>query len=83
MDFGKIVNDMLSKIFSGDSNSVIAVLVIVIAGLVYDRLRIVKKIEEQDQKKDQMVEEYYKATITIADAFNSLKVVLNELKSKL
>ena len=83
MDFGKLVTDFVSRIFSGNADSVISVLALVIMGLVYDRLRLIKKIDLLEQKESEIIEDYYKATITIADAFNSLKVVLTELKSKL
>lgn len=83
MDFGKIISSMMSHVFSGGSDSVIAILILGIAGLIYDRLRLVKKISSYEDKVNSLIDDYYKATITISEAFNSLKVVLTELKSKL
>lgn len=83
MDFSKLISSMMSHVFSGGSDSVIAILILGIAGLIYDRFRLIKKISAYEDRINNLIDDYYKATLTIADAFNSLKIVLNELKSKL
>ncbi len=42
-----------------------------------------KALEKKDEKIDKIVEDYYKGNLTLADALNSLKIVLYEIKAKL
>lgn len=86
MDFNQIwllITKLVNYIFSGGMNGIAALLILIIIGLIYDRIRLIKEIDEKDEKIEQVIGDYYKGTITISEAFNSLKLVLIEMKSKL
>lgn len=78
-----IVEKLLVALIEGGPQAVIAVLVIVIVGLFFERRRLLKEIEKKDDKIDKIIDDYYRGNMTISEAFNSLKMVLFEIKSKL
>lgn len=80
MDF---IKDIITHIFQGGAGGVIGVMMVFIAFLIVDRNRIINDSSEKDDKIEAIIEEYYKGTITISEAFNSLKLVLIEIKTKL
>lgn len=74
---------LLTKIFSGGPESILAISIAINAGLLYERHRLVKRLEMKDEKLDQIIDDYHKGNITIADAFTSVKLVLFEIKARL
>ena len=58
----------------------IAVLAFVIFLLLLDRKRLTNEITKKDERLGKIVDEYYKGNITLAEALNSLKLVLYEIK---
>lgn len=86
--FGVIVGEsniqfLLNKLFAGGIESILVIALVIIAGLLYERHRLVKLLNKKDEKLDQIIDDYHKGNITIADAFNSVRLVLYEIKAKL
>ena len=78
-----IIEKLLEALLGGGPMAIIAVLMIVIGALVMERKRLLKEIEKKDDKIDKIIDDYYKGNMTISEAFNSLKLVLFEIKGKL
>lgn len=68
---------------SGGPAALIAVLILIIGFLFYERTRLLKEVEKKDEKLEKIIDDYYKGNMTISEAFNSLKLVLYEIKGKL
>ena len=67
----------------GGPESVIAGLVLFIALLLWERKRLLDINDKKDEKIDRIIDEYHAGNITLADALNSLKNVLFEIKGKI
>jgi cell division protein FtsL len=78
-----VIEKLLITLLGGGPTAIIAVLVIIIVFLVMERKRLLKEIEKKDDKIDRIIDDYYKGNMTISEAFNSLKMVLFEIKGKL
>lgn len=78
-----LVNFLLTKLFSGGPESLLAVAIAIIFWLVFDRQQLQKRLEKKDEKIDQIIDDYHKGNITLADALTSLKIVLFEIRAKL
>lgn len=78
-----IIEKLLVALLGGGPTALIAVLVIAVLALVMERRRLLKEIEKKDDKIDKIIDDYYKGNMTISEAFNSLKMVLFEIKGKL
>ena len=74
---------MLTAMIEGGPPAVIAVLLLVIVGLIFERKRLLAELIKKDEKIDKIIDDYYKGNMTLSDALNSLKMVLYEIKSKL
>lgn len=70
-------------LIEGGPPAIIAVLLLVIAGLFMERRRLLAELLKKDEKIDKIIDDYYKGNMTLSDALNSLKMVLYEIKSKL
>ena len=62
---------------------VVAVLVLLILLLLWDRKRLTSEITKKDDRLAKIVDEYYKGNITLAEALNSLRAVLYEIRMKM
>ena len=78
-----IVEKLLTAMIEGGPPAVIAVLLLVIVGLIFERKRLLAELIKKDEKIDKIIDDYYKGNMTLSDALNSLKMVLYEIKSKL
>jgi hypothetical protein len=58
-------------------------LVLIIAGLLFNRKEMVKAMEEKDKKIDAIIDEFHSGNLTMADAMKSLTMVLYEIKGRL
>lgn len=79
----KIIQFGLERLFSGGPEALLMIAVAIIGFLIWERNRLVKLIEKKDNKIDQIIDDYHKGNITLADALTSLKFVLFEIKAKL
>lgn len=78
-----IISNLLSAITTGGQSSLIAVMIIVIAALGWYCYRLMQQLEKKDEKIYKIIDDYSKNNLTIAEALNSLKMVLIEIKAKL
>ena len=77
------IQNLISTLLAGGPAGVIALLMLVIAGLLWDRRRVFTDNAKKDQKLDVMIENYYKSSISVGDALSSIKIVLAEISAKL
>jgi hypothetical protein len=77
------VQNLIATLLTGGPAGVIALLMLVIAGLLWDRRRVFTDNAKKDQKLDVMIENYYKSSISVGDALSSIRIVLAEISAKL
>jgi hypothetical protein len=77
------VQTLITTLLTGGPSGVIALLMLVIAGLLWDRRRIFSDESRKEQKLDVMFENYYKSSMSVSDALGSIKIVLAEISAKL
>jgi hypothetical protein len=77
------IQNLIATLLAGGPAGVIALLMLVIAGLLWDRRRVFIDNAKKDQKLDVMIENYYKSSISVGDALSSIKIVLAEISAKL
>lgn len=75
--------EFAQHLFKGGSEPVITILVFVIIGLTYEIHRMRKEAKMKEDKLDRIVDDYHEGNLTIAEAMNSLKCVLSEIKGRL
>ena len=79
--------DALEKLItaagSGGPQAIIAILALIIVALLHDRHNLTEDIKAKDAKLDKIIDDYFKGSITLAEALNSLKVVLYELRASI
>ena len=78
-----IIKLLLSAVQDGGPGAIIALLLVFIGILIWDRKRLVQDIEKKDNKLERIIDDYYKGHLTITEALNGLKIVLAEIKGKL
>lgn len=78
-----LVMKLVSTVLDGSFKSVIAILLLIIGFLIYDRMNMYKNIQAQNTKFEKVINDYYDVMVKINDTINSLKMVLQEIKSKL
>jgi hypothetical protein len=77
------VPGLITMLLSGGATGVIALLILVITGLLWDRRRVFSDNAKKDQKLDIIMENYYKSNAAVTDALSSIKIVLAEISVKL
>lgn len=82
MDFSTVVA-IMDELMKGGPKAVIVMLAVIIIGLLFDRRRLIKEKTTAEGKIDEIIDSYYKGNLTLAEALNSLRQVLYELKGKL
>ena len=80
---GDIFTSIIEMIAKGETGSLTAILLLVIAGLGWHCFRLMKQLEKKDEKIYKIIEDYSKNNITITEALNGLKMVLIEIKAKI
>lgn len=80
----------IKALVTGGPEAIIFGLVMVIVLILMDRQRLIaalsKKddlISKKDEKIDQIVEDYYRGNMTLADALTQLRNVLTDIKSRI
>jgi hypothetical protein len=74
---------LTTMVMSGGTSGVIALLVLVITGLLWDRRRMFTDNAKKDMKLDTLMESHYKSNVAVNDALNSIKIVLAEISVRL
>ena len=77
-----VIGNLITVLLQGGPE-VVAVLILFILLLLFDRKRLLGEVTRKDQRIDKIVDDYHNGSITLAEAMNSLKMVLYELKSRL
>jgi hypothetical protein len=78
-----LIEKLLGIILNGGPTALIAVLVMIIIFLWFERKRLLHELEKKDDKIDRIIDDYSKGNVTLGEALNSLKLVLYEIKGKL
>jgi hypothetical protein len=76
------ISTLLAPLLAGGP-AVVAAMALIILALLWERRRLMNEIKEKEGKLDKIVEDYHRGNLTIAEAMNSLKYVLAEIKGKL
>jgi hypothetical protein len=78
-----LIEKLLGAAIAGGPTGVIALLIVGLVVLWFERKRLLKEVEKKDNKIEKIIEDYTKGNLTLSEALNSLKFVLFEIKSKL
>jgi hypothetical protein len=78
-----LIEKLLGLILNGGPTALIAVLVMIILFLWFERKRLLHEVEKKDDKIDRIIDDYSKGNVTLGEALNSLKFVLYEIKGRL
>lgn len=83
MDIGDLLSKGFDYIVSGGFKGIIALLLIFIGLLLWDRKHLQENLEKKEEKIEEILDNYYKGNLTLSEALSGLKVLLAEIKSKL
>ncbi len=89
-----LVKAIVSLVGDGGSTAVIGILLLMVAGLIWDRIRISKELAKSlqqtlDAKEAEkkvileIVEKYHLGNMTMAQAINEIKLVLVAIQSRI
>jgi len=78
-----ILEKVLHLLFGGGPQAIIAILVIAVAALVFERQRLIKEISRKDERIEKIVDDYHNGNLTLSEALYSLKLVLHEIKGRI
>ncbi len=78
-----VLAGLIDRLMTGGPEAIIAALIFLVIGLLWERARLLADIRRREEKLDGIVDDYHKGNLTIAEAMNSLKVVLTEIKAKI
>lgn len=79
----EMVTQLFNLVLSGGTNSITAILMLVIIGFILDRRRQLAEMEKKDAKVDKIIADYYEGNTTLTEALNDLRMVLVEIKGRL
>lgn len=77
-----VIGSLITVLLQGGPE-VVAVLLLFILLLLFDRRRLLAEVTRKDARIDKIVDDYHSGSITQAEAMNSMKMVLFELKSRI
>jgi len=78
-----IIEALLKQITNGGPGGIIAILLLVMLAVVWDRHRTLKEVQKKDEKLDRIIEDYNEGLLTVTEAINGVKLVLAEIKAKI
>lgn len=84
--YGVVVGDFMTlveKMMGGGPEAIIAGLIAFICLLLLDRKRLHDQLQKKEEKIDKIIDDYHSGNLTLAEALNSLKHVLFEIKGRL
>ncbi|MFN3558949.1 MAG: hypothetical protein ACK4UQ_06640 [Brevundimonas sp.] len=79
MDFSPIIE----RLFQGGPEAIIALLILVTILLLWERKRLLDLLAKREAKIDAIVEQYYLGNMTLTEALNGVKAVMQEVRLKL
>jgi hypothetical protein len=74
---------LFEKLMGGGSEAIISILLLFIILLLWERKKTQELLEKKDERLEGIIDDYHDGNITLADALNSLKQVLFEIKGKI
>lgn len=77
-----LIELLITPILNGGPQ-VVAVAALLILILLIDRKRLTSEVAKKDERLAKIVDEYYKGNITLAEALNSLKMVLYDIRTRI
>lgn len=78
-----VFQELFKAILEGGPGAVTAVLLVVVAFLLLEVRRLRGEVQKKDERLDKIADDFYQSSMTLAEALNSLKVLLHEMKAKL
>lgn len=78
-----MIEPLIQRVFSGGPEAIIAVLMLGITLLLFERKRLLDQLAKKEEKMEKIVDDYYRGNITLSEALNNLKGVLYEIKGKI
>lgn len=78
-----VIEPLIQRVFSGGPEAIIAVLMLGITLLLFERKRLLDQLSKKEEKMEKIVDDYYRGNITLSEALNNLKGVLYEIKGKI
>lgn len=79
MDTATIIG-LITSFATGGPAGIIAFLVVVVIILLREISRLHAEISRKDDKYGEVIEDYYKGSLSLAEALNSFKALLLEIK---
>jgi len=83
MTVDTLISNLIGLLLSGGPHAISAILLLIIIMLLFDRRRLIADLSRKEDKLDKIIDDYYRGNLTIADAMNSLKSVLFEIRQKI
>jgi D-ribose pyranose/furanose isomerase RbsD len=81
------IDKMLDATLNGGSKSVLAILLIIIVVLIFERIKLQKEIAKRDEKEYkellELTDKYYKSKSDSNDSMHSIMLVLTKIEMKL
>lgn len=74
---------LIERLFQGGPEAIIAILILVTILLLWERKRLLDLIARREEKIDAIVENYYQGNMTLTEALNGVKAVMQEVRLKL
>ena len=82
-DLSGIFTYLIKSITGGGTTGLISILVCIIGYCFWERRNLQKKINEKDDKTDELIKNYYDIVMKVSDTMNGIKQVLLIIQSKL
>lgn len=78
-DMDNILGMLVAAVLHGGPET-IAVLILIIILLLFHIRHLTRELAKKDERLAKIVDDYYQGNITLAEALNSLRLVLYEIK---
>ena len=79
------IGSILSLFSSGKNSSEVLPIImgLIIWHLLEERKKMIADSEKKDDRIDKIIDDYHSGNLSLAEALNSLKIVLYEIKSRI
>lgn len=79
----EIIEKLITAVLGGGTQSVIAILLLIIGGLLYDKMTTNKVIKDLQDKNNKVTQSFFDSSMKTNEIMMGLKQVLMEILSKL
>ncbi|AXH72717.1 MAG: hypothetical protein [Caudoviricetes sp.] len=83
LDIGGIASYLIKSITGGGTAGIISLLLCVIGYGIWDKKNMQKKLNDKENKTDELVESYYDIVVKVSETMSGIKQVLLVIQSKL